>query len=343
MGPSSPAARSRAFVMPELLAAAVVLAAVGATLLVASSDSRRKARLAGSIENLGQIGAAGLSYATDSADRVWTFSWRAGIDYGFGGVASSDFQAAVHQAIDIMRRRSGRTDIQVISGWFPHILYSHLVLADYLEDALPAPLYISPGDCNRLAWQRDPMNLYCQLPNRPGYPSCSNNEFRWPYSSSYSLGPCFMAPDAANGEVSTIAQDPMGHRFYQTGNSNTPLGRRVLSETAFPSQKIIAFEQNQRFFGDRELFYAYDECRLPMLFVDGSVSVRNVGDSNPGFQPNNPFSPQPTRILYTPELTWETPTVNGASTEVVTGHIGWTRSGMRGRDFGGPEVLWRPP
>ncbi len=77
-----------------------------------------------------------------------------------------------------------------------------------------------------------------------------------------------------------------------------------------------------------------------MLFGDGSVSVRSMSEANWGFQPNSPFSNSPTRIRYSPDLAWEPPARNGLVEEWVNGGVRFTRSGLRGRDFGGPEVRW---
>ncbi|MFN2351067.1 MAG: hypothetical protein ABR497_03890, partial [Kiritimatiellia bacterium] len=38
---------------------------------------------------------------------------------------------------DMLRRLAGRSDIEVPTGWTPHILYNHLPLADYLARRLP--------------------------------------------------------------------------------------------------------------------------------------------------------------------------------------------------------------
>ena len=50
----------------------------------------------------------------------------------------------------------------------------------------------------------------------------------------------------------------------------------------------------------------------------------------------------PTRILYTPQTNGDTPTLAGTSSEYVNCGLRFTRSSLRGRDFGGPEVPWVP-
>jgi hypothetical protein len=333
MGASIPRRRPRAMVLVEaVVLLCIVVLLVGAMALL-SADSRRRACLAGSAENLQQFASGTAAYGGDNIDLVPMYSWRAGIDYGFGGIATTDVQAAANQAIDIIRRRTGRTDILTIANWVPHLLFSHLILQDYLQQPLPRAMVVSPGDLYRLSWQRDPLS-YTNLVNRPSYPATDNTTRRWPYSSSYELGRAFMAQDAGNAQGTTINETTAG---------TLPIGGRLLSEVRYPSNKAMWWERDQRFFGPRVAFFAYDEARVPVLFVDGSVSVRSTSDCNQGFRPNSPTSGLPTTITYAPDVNFEPPTLAGTPTEAVIAHMRYTRSGMRGRDFAGPEVPWPPP
>jgi hypothetical protein len=122
--------------------------------------------------------------------------------------------------------------------------------------------------------------------------------------------------------------------MYSMGSALTRLGTRKYSDISFPNGKVALFDWNSRHMGKRWLFYAYDEVTQPLLMWDSSVQDRKTNQSNPGFQPNSPSTPQPTRIVYTPNPAWEPPCRNGASTEIVTGHYQWTREGLHGLDFG---------
>lgn len=345
------------FARVELLTLVILTCLCAAVLSVAGDRMRRETRTAGSIANLQKFAAGITSFAADNEDRIVSFSWRAGpgradrTGYFFAS-ASSDVQAAANQAVAIMRWHANRTDITAINGWIPHILFSHLPLIEHLEHALPAEFTVSPHDLNRLAWQRAVRNMlpgeagsgYLNLPNRPA--GTGNNEKRWPYSSSYNFVPASFSPDArrliaGGGIIPTVSQGAQGHRFYEVGTSATPFGRRRVSEIVHPDKKVVVYEyfpaENG---GSVPSFYAYGRTKAPLLFGDGSVASRTMSRANPGFQPNNPFSSTPTRIAYTPELSWEPPTLSGAASEFVNGTVQWTRSGLRGRDFDGPEVLW---
>ena len=89
------------------------------------------------------------TYSADFQDRIWAFTWRTNHaesqwsdldNLAKGG----ETPAAVAQAIDILRRRADREDINPINSWIPHIYYTHLVLQDYL--AAPATDPVTPDD-----------------------------------------------------------------------------------------------------------------------------------------------------------------------------------------------------
>ncbi len=84
------------------------------------------------------------------------------------------------------------------------------------------------------------------------------------------------------------------------------------------------------------MHHAYKEARLPILFADGSVRVKATGDSNEGWDPREPGSPLPTTYRYRGD--WEALPLSGNEEDIVIGHYRWTRAGLAGRDFGGPEI-----
>jgi hypothetical protein len=216
-----------------------------------------------------------------------------------------------------------------VHGWLPHLSYNQLVLAEYLDQPLPTKTAVSPEDLLRLGWQA----------GAPG-PGGGN---RWRFSSSYEPGPAFWSPDAQINGVPTVQQHTYPHRLFSAGNESTRLGTRRMAEVVFPSQKAMIYENFQRSFGARQPYFMYEEARLPVLSADGGAAVRSTSDANVGFIPNSPLDPSPTMVVYTPDVNWESPPLNGFAQEIVTGHYRWTRSGLRGRDFGGPEVPWSPP
>lgn len=315
------------FVLVDLAAVVGVGMFIAGLVLVSGAETRRQAGLGKCIQQLRQQGVATGSYAADHADLIWTYSWKAGdrlSQWDDLNNSTSDLQAAAYQAVDILRRRVD-PEFPRISGWIPHVMYNHLVLVDYLDLELPNEAAACPEDEARRCWQAH-SDDFCVCPARP---SCIGIGRRWPFSSSYDIGPAFYADQG----VSQAGR----HSFYGI-RGGAVLGGRVLGEVRYPSQKALAWETTAWHFGSTPIWHAYKEARLPVVFVDGSVSVRGTGDANQGWHPRVPDSPEPTTYLYRPSPSWERPTLSGETEELVIGHYRWTRGGLAGRDFGGPEV-----
>jgi prepilin-type N-terminal cleavage/methylation domain-containing protein len=346
----------RAFTLIELLVVIAIIALLVGILLPALAEARKASRKSICQSNLRQFGIAYQNYATDFKDRIASFTWGPGVhhadeidpDDNYVFPSAGDYNgAAAHQAVAIMRFRAERRDIQAITGWIPHVLYLHLVLNDYLQQRLPEPMVVCPDDRVRLTWQEagriaqndpaDQGDAFFRLVERPA--GNSNADKRWPYSSSYSMVPCGYAPDRIvylpNGAtIPTVAQAAMGHRWYTVGNAQTVLGARKFTEVIYPDRKVRQFDNYSHHGAKRSLYYAYDEVTQPLGMWDTSVTEARSTRINWGFFPNTPASIQPTRINYTPELTWEPPCRNGGNAEIVNGQQQWTRSGLAGVDLG---------
>lgn len=327
--------RARGSTLFDLLLALVVIVVMASILTVAGGESSRQASLGESIANLKQIGNSVSAYGADNADRVATFSWRAGIneqEYPDLRFAATDLDAAAYQAVYIIRRRYSE-QMPRINGWISNILYSHLVLTDYQNGALPNLTFVSPEDDFRFRWIRDPAS-------RP--PGTGN--LRWALSSSYELGPAYFSPDQAyrrkdGSTVQTITQGTTHNTYFVPAQPE--LGRRTLSEVENPEAKVMFNDQFTRHFGNRRPFFAHREARIVALMADGSAGLKASIQANPGFHPNSPTMTSPPTYTYQP-FAWEPPALNQPNGDVVDGRIRWTRAGLRGRDFLGPDVRANP-
>ncbi len=345
--------RRRAFTLIELLVVIAIIALLVGILLPALSEARKTSRRTICQSNLHQFGVAYQGYASDFKDNMASFTWRAGVAWSVRDLANDtddtytfppaadDTAAAANQAIAIFRYRADRRDMTPIPLWIPHILYSHLVMNDYLQQRLPEKMVACPDDRVRNLWQDasqqvpgDPDTPFFNLVERPDYPQRTNVQRRWPYSSSYTLPPSYYSPDKRVGSRNTIYQGDT-HRTYVTNDSQ--LGRRKYSEVSFPSAKAMMYDnyaQHQK----RRLYYAYDEVVQPILFADTSVNDRAGRDCNDGWNPNI-GSRARTSIVYTPDTNWEPPTRNGAVSQIVPGNQQWTQLGMGGADWGMEEAF----
>lgn len=307
--------------------AAIVAGAIAAGLAM-SSRVRGLSGLGESSANLKELGAGYASYAADHADRLASFTWRrmtSPSQFPDLNNAISDLDATANQAVDIIRRRSAFPTFPRTTNWVPQILYNHLVILDYLDRPLPSRGLASPEDATLLEWQRTPT---------------SAPVLRLGFSSSYQTPPALYSPDVVNSVNGGLAQATSHNQFYvvQPSDINRAwLGHRRYDEVAYPSHKAMMFDSHQRHFGQRVAYFGLAEARVPVLNVDGSLAVRSGGEANPGWDSQNPGSSLPVTYYYSP-APHEPPAMSPSGSDTVMGRIRWTRRGLGGRDFDGPEI-----
>jgi hypothetical protein len=250
--------------------------------------------------------------------------------------APDSVAAAADQATYIVRKRGDRTQADLASprDRYMHRHFSHLILNDYIGEKLPSKMVACPEDRVLLGWQLTPKD---PIPRPSGFPSNAFSRFL-PYSSSYQIVPAAWSPDGPGSGGTTPSQYQNDHNLFWVGSA--PLGKRRLGEVQFPSSKVAVFDFFARHVGRQQLFYAYDDAVVPLLFFDSAVHFRRTGTANLGnTNPNNPSVKTPYMFQYNPTiLAYEPPTRSGAPFEWVNAYYRWTRGGLRGLDFGGREL-----
>ncbi len=288
------------------------------------------------LANLRQIGQLTGQYAADNKDFFWAFSWKAGqslSQWSELNNAPDDVQAAANQACDLARRRTGIVTLPKVTGWIPHILYSHMVLEDYAAMKLPSRMVASSADATLQLWKSD-LEGFLQGKFLPNQPPPSGGGWRWPFAASYAMPPIFYSPDSGPGALYNSSQFNL---WIIPGGAT--LGAKKHGDIAFPSQKVLFHDQFDRHHSsNRQPYFAIatGEARVPILLVDGSADSRATASANRGWQPNNPQSPLPATFVFTGSGSIKP--IDPSGSDPCFGHYRFTRMATKGRDFGGPEI-----
>lgn len=311
----------RAFTLIELLVVIAVIAVLMGIMLPAIGAARRTARTTICLTRLKQFGLAAAMYSNEERDFNPGFSWKAGnLPSTFSDLATADNDrySTVHQAIDLMRRRTGVHDIpSETHAWYPHLFYTHLVFLDYLQGNITEPVAVCPEDRIQLDRVATPIE------------DTPSSSLRTRFASSYETIP---ASHSADSGPATISQ----HNEVATtfNRSEIYLMNRRKFEVSFPAAKAHMFETYDRHTQRTTPYYYKPKSNVATLLFDASVAMRLVDDANPGFRPHNPASPEPTLIKET---------VPGVGVNYYPGAMRWTRGGLKGIDFGGKEISTGQP
>jgi prepilin-type N-terminal cleavage/methylation domain-containing protein len=338
--------RRSAFTLIELLVVIAIIALLISILLPSLGKARKTSRTAVCESNMRQFGVALGNYASDWKATMAAYSWSQMRSYSqFPDLnnAGADVYAHMNQAVDIVRRITKHDN----DGFYPPITdrmmdrnFGHLPLEDggYFSSQVPERAVACPEDRDTVIWQQHVNDIQVGLADTgdPDPPSSQAFKKFLPFWSTYQFIPNAWSPERGPYVLRQATGGPGLHLLYTHYPGLTRLGIRSMADVNYPSQKVWIFDLFDRHYYKRTIWHAYPASRQPLLFFDGSVTVRKFGDANQGWDPTVPASPSPTRYEYYPAGN-EPATLSGNPADLVVGGYRWAREGIRGLDFGGQE------
>ena len=172
--------------------------------------------------------------------------------------------------------------------------------------------------------------------NSIGQPSSPSYTSPGTVSAHYSPDYGNISNDAPNFRWPRTVQRFQTQNQYVMPNRANVLGKRRLSEVAYPANKVMMYDAFQRHKGQQDQYYAFEDSQVPLLFYDGHAATRTTKESNFGYWPNNPVfgagNPEVPASFYdyVPRVGWDPAGAQRTQVPTLYEH---TRMGLQGADF----------
>jgi prepilin-type N-terminal cleavage/methylation domain-containing protein len=273
-----------AFTLVELLVVVAIIGLLVAILLPALNKARKAARDAKCNTQQSQYVRATFTYGTDHKDRFATFSWTPGqVAMRLNGTpfvvpaGTSPNAAATLQLDDQILNLSPVKNLGPLSPSFiPHINVAIGTLQSYLAGRLPEPIAACPEDFYLQRAQQDARTEPSRYGTLPTYTADRQAFVR----TSYQVPLAFWWRDRDRGAETIRYTHHMLLQF--SGGANAPqLGRRRLTDLAFPAQKAMFYEQFSRH-GQFPQYFGHPESDNLVTAADGSTRRVRWRDVNEG-------------------------------------------------------------
>lgn len=344
-----------------LVEAGVLVAGVGLlAMLVGPSlgDLRTDARLAGSRDNLRQLGEAHAAYSDANSGLIAGYDWVGSLGfpsppaiYDIGGgvtvLASDNLEASELQLAAILRKATGRiaddNRIVVDRDHPPYRRYWHLPLIDFMGGSVTDPMVVSPLDTHQQDFQK--LTQVSEYPDLPGGSTFSPSPWqspqtvlKWAYASSYHMTAYAYAPSRPiNNQLDLLPADDATQFLIIDPQLFT---RQFQFSVSFPSNKALLFEEfdYSQGLGNQGRYYADPLASVNILAFDGSAQRIATADANPGWDPENYTDMERTVEQRYRSIDTRFFPDDSDRPEPYAGYYEWTRGGLEGIDFGAGEI-----
>ena len=348
----------------SLIEAAVLVAGVGllAMLVLPSLGVlRTEARLAGSRDNLRQLGEAHAAYSDANSGFIAGYDWVGFESSGFGGPPPPEYDlggGVTRQALDnreaselqlaaILRKATGRigveNNVSLDDNHPPYRRYWHMPLIDFMGGSVTDPMVVSPLDAHQQDFQKlTQISEYPELPGgtpfSPGTWQSHQTVLKWAYASSYHMTAYAYSPSRPLDN--SLALWPFEDATQFSRIRTQQLERQLRSSVSFPSNKALLFEEfdYSHGLGNQGRYYADPLASVNVLAFDGSAQRIATADANPGWDPRNYTDMNKTVEQRYRSIDTRFFPDDSDRPEPYAGFYEWTRGGLEGIDFGAGEI-----